>query len=210
MNDKIINQITQIQNLEIAENRKKLLQGFVEKLILNLSTNRTVSINFICTHNSRRSHLAQVWAQVAASYFGYHGIRCYSGGTEQTMVFDQVIKTLSSQGFDILELTNGANPVYAIKFDENESPIIAFSKTYQHNFNPQSDFIAVMTCTEADNDCPIVNGSEQRFSIPYLDPKVSDGTPLQIKTYEERSMQIASEMFFVFENVKACQKRAIV
>ena len=54
-----------------------------------------------------------------------------------------------------------------------------------------------MTCSQADRGCPIVYGSAARFSTPYVDPKVSDGTPEEVGTYDERCAEIARDMLYV-------------
>jgi len=47
----------------------------------------------------------------------------------------------------------------------------------------------------------LVLGSDKRIPITYEDPKKSDGTPQQSETYLERSLQIATEMKFVFSSL---------
>jgi hypothetical protein len=54
-----------------------------------------------------------------------------------------------------------------------------------------------MTCSSADKGCPLVYGSDARFSVPYVDPKVSDGTPEEAATYDARLRQIGTEMLYV-------------
>ena len=95
---------------------------------------------FICTHNSRRSHLSQVWGQVAAHHFGLFGVKCYSGGTEATAFSSSAIKALKHQGLKIKALSTKPNPIYSVKYDEDIHPIICFSKTYDDSFNPQKNF----------------------------------------------------------------------
>ena len=58
-----------------------------------------------------------------------------------------------------------------------------------------------MTCSEADAGCPFVAGAEKRFPVTYEDPKAFDGTPRQREKYLERSLQIATEMAYVFSHV---------
>src|SRR5690606_2752829 len=122
--------------------------------------NEAVQINFICTHNSRRSHLSQIWAQVAAAYYEIPNVHCYSGGTEETALFPKVVETLSNQGLNIFKIAESNNPIYAIKYDANALPIIGFSKKYDSPFNPSSVFAAVMTCSQADDGCPFIAGAE--------------------------------------------------
>jgi arsenate reductase len=186
----------------ISDERKAILQPLITFIQSKKDNDETIRLNFICTHNSRRSHLSQIWATTMAYHFGVKNIFCYSGGTEATAMFPKVAETLANQGFEILKLSENANPVYAIKFAQDEQPIICFSKVYNDNFNPKSHFGAVITCHSADENCPVVFGAEQRFPIKYDDPKAFDGTPEMNEKYTERSLQIASEMYFVFSKIK--------
>ena len=193
--------IENISKISVSEERKEVLQSLVDYIQMKVDTNNIIRLNFICTHNSRRSHLSQIWAQTMAFQFGIRNVFCYSGGTEVTAMFSKVGETLINQGFEIQQLSKNENPVYAIKFSENEAPIIAFSKTYFDDFNPKSNFGAIMTCNNADEGCPMVFGAEARFPIKYDDPKAFDDTEVMNEKYAERSLQIASEMYFVFSQI---------
>ena len=201
MNKKILECIETLDIENIAAERKLLLQELINYIQDKRNENHLVNLNFICTHNSRRSHLAQIWAQVAAAHFGIDKINCYSGGTEATAMFPMIRKTLESQGFGIQALSKGNNPIYAVKYDADKMPIIAFSKTYDHSFNPESEFAALMTCDSADQNCPFIPGAEKRIAITYEDPKAFDGTGQQEAKYLERSEQIANEMKYVFSQI---------
>ena len=194
--------INALQTANISDARKEVLQPLIEFIQNKLNDNQPILLNFICTHNSRRSHLSQIWAQTMATYFDIPNVSCFSGGTEATAMFPKVVETLQKQGFEILYLANGNNPVYAIKYDQNALPIIGFSKTYFHDFNPKTDYAAVITCSSADENCPVVLGAEKRLSIRYEDPKVFDGTTEMDKKYWNKSLEIASEMYFVFSKIK--------
>ena len=74
-----------------------------------------------------------------------------------------------------------------------------WSKKYDDAPNPQQDFCAVMTCSEADKNCPIVFGALDRISLPYNDPKEADGTPEEAARYDERCLQIAAELWYVMQ-----------
>ena len=128
-------------------------------------------------------------------------VNCYSGGTEATALFPMVAETLKNQGFQIQKLSETSNPVYAIKFSENEHPVIGFSKSYEDPFNPASEFAAVMTCSQADGGCPFIAGAEKRVPITFEDPKAFDNTPQQAEKYAERSIQIATELFYIFSQI---------
>ena len=186
----------------ISAERKEILQPLIAFIQSKKNNNETIRLNFICTHNSRRSHLSQIWAATMAYHFGIKNVLCYSGGTEATAMFPKVAETLIKQGFEVLKLSENQNPVYAVKYAENEQPLICFSKVYNDNFNPKRHFGAVITCNSADENCPVVFGAEQRFPIKYDDPKAFDGTNLMDAKYAEKSLEIAEEMFYVFGSVK--------
>lgn len=202
MNDNILKTIGGFSAENVPAERKICLQPLIAYLNEKVDNGERIRLNFICTHNSRRSHLSQVWAQTMAYHFGLKDLFCYSGGTEATAMFTKVAETLASQGFEILQLAEGSNPVYAVKYALNEPPIMCFSKVYDNRFNPASGFGAIMTCSNADEGCPLVMGAEARFSIKYEDPKISDGTPEQTAVYRQRSLEIAREMFYVFSQIK--------
>ena len=188
--------------MSVSEERKVVLKPLADYIQNKVNTNEEIRLNFICTHNSRRSHLSQIWSQTMAFHFGIENVFCYSGGTEATALFPKVAETLTNQGFQIEKVSQEQNPVYAVKFDDNEHPIIGFSKTYFDDFNPKSNFAAIMTCSNADEGCPMVFGAEARFPIKYDDPKAFDGTEVMNEKYAERSLQIASELYFVFSQIK--------
>ena len=202
MLEKLSRTIESIAKIAVSEERKEVLQPLADYIQTKVNANEEIRLNFICTHNSRRSHLSQIWAQTMAFQFGIKNVYCYSGGTEATAMFPKVGETLVNQGFQIQKLSEEQNPVYAVKFDDNQYPNICFSKAYFDDFNPKTNFGAIMTCNNADEGCPMVFGAEARFPIKYDDPKAFDGTELMNEKYAERSLQIASEMYFVFSQIK--------
>ena len=191
-----------VSNQHVSEERKTVLQPLIDFVQQKVANGQEINLNFICTHNSRRSHLAQVWAKVASAYYHIPNVHCYSGGTEETALFPKVAETLAKQGFSIFKISETDNPVYVIKYSENALPIIGFSKKYDSPFNPVSAFTAIMTCSQADGGCPFIAGAEKRIPITFEDPKISDNTAEQTQVYTERSLQIASEMFYVFSMIK--------
>ena len=202
LNQQIENSIDSLKINTISNERKQTLQPLIDYIQSKITENKNANLNFICTHNSRRSHLSQVWAQAAAHYYQIKNVYCYSGGTEATALFPMAAKTLEQAGFEIEALSEGKNPVYAIKYAANEHPIVGFSKTFDHPFNPKSEFAAIMTCSHADANCPFIPGAEKRIPVKYDDPKAFDNTPQQAEKYQERSNQIASEMLFIFSKIR--------
>ncbi len=202
MHEILSKSIELISKMTVPEERKKVLIPLTDYIQNKVNQKEEIRLNFICTHNSRRSHLAQIWAQTMAFHCNVKQVFCYSGGTEATAMFPKIEETLSKQGFQIQKLSQGQNPVYAVQFDENEHPVVCFSKTYFDAFNPKSHFAAIMTCHSADEGCPVVLGAEARIPVKYDDPKTFDGTDLMDDKYAERSLQIAAEMYFVFSSIK--------
>ena len=198
----IENIIKGLQPATITEERKTVLQTLIDFIQHKVDQEQEIRINFICTHNSRRSHLSQIWAQTMANYFNIKNIFCYSGGTEATALFPMVVETLQNSGFQIQQISKNENPVYSIKYADNEHPVIGFSKKLDDEFNPKSNFAAIMTCSQADGGCPFIAGAEKRIPITFDDPKAFDNTPQQAEKYKERSLQIATELFYVFSEIK--------
>ena len=187
----------------VSSERKIILKPLIDFIQSKIDRKEKVRLNFICTHNSRRSHLSQIWAQTMAHHFNIKNVNCYSAGTEATALFPIIADTLVNSGFNINRKSDNSNPIYTINYAENEHPIIGFSKTLYDDFNPKSEFAAIMTCSEADEGCPFIAGAEKRISVPFEDPKAFDNTPQQLEKYNERSMQIATEMRYVFSQIKS-------
>lgn len=187
-----------LSNLTAA--RKKKLDKLSAYIKTTIVTDTPIKLNFICTHNSRRSHLCQVWAKTMAAYYGIK-VKSYSGGTEATTVYPTVIKTFQNTGFMIDKVSVGSNPTYKLNFTDENHPMTLFSKRYNDRYNPNEDYAAVMTCTDADTNCPVIPNAT-RVSLPYVDPKVSDGKSSELETYATRSRQIATEMKYIFFQVK--------
>jgi len=197
-----------LQNAEkdfnkIPEDRKEKLKEVAEYVKTKLSEEQKANLLFICTHNSRRSHMGQLWAYAAAEYYGIKGVFNYSGGTEITAFNPRAVTALTKCGFVITKVSDTANPSYKVKYADNEPAITAFSKKYMDAPNPTSDFVAIMTCSQADKACPIVRGASERIAIPYDDPKEADGKPNETEVYNERCKQIATEVLYIFSLVKS-------
>lgn len=186
---------------EIPSDRKKLLGKVADFIKQELEQSGAVKLNFICTHNSRRSHLAQIWTQTAAEYYDINNVETYSGGTEATAFNPRAVAAVERAGFDV-ENPGGENPKYKIRYSEDSDPMTCFSKTFDDSANPSENFAAIMTCSDADENCPFVPGTKFRTAVTYRDPKESDGTDREKETYDERCRQIGTEMFFMMSLVK--------
>ena len=182
----------------VPAQRKKSLDQLAAFIREKNSSKQSVDLIFICTHNSRRSHMSQLWAQTAAHYYHVENVHCYSGGTEATAFNHRSVRALRKAGFSIEQADSSENPVYMVTYTTSADPIKGFSKKYDDAPNPMEGFVAIMTCSQADKACPVVAGAVERVAIPYEDPKVADDTPEEEGRYDERCRQIAVEMFYVF------------
>lgn len=184
---------------DISAERKLLLDEMAAYLQEKISNRKEIRLNFICTHNSRRSQFSQIWAQTAAAYYGIAAY-CYSGGVEVTAFNPRAVSAIHRDGFK-LEKKEGENPVYFVFYSDEGEPIVTFSKVFDDSVNATKEFAAVMTCDHADENCPFIPGAEKRFPLRFEDPKAYDGSPLEEKMYSKRSRQIAAELFYLFEKV---------
>jgi protein-tyrosine phosphatase/arsenate reductase len=192
--------ISEFESIPAA--RKKILEQISSYIKSKQKLNRAVNLVYICTHNSRRSHFGQIWAKVASNYFQVKNINTFSGGTEATEFNVNAINALKKIGFDIKPLSNDNNTIYRVFYSEEESPVECFSKVYNDQKNPKDEFAAIMTCSDAEENCPFIPGVELRIGTTYDDPKEFDNTPMQDAKYDERCRQIALETFYVFSLLK--------
>ncbi|MCW3075599.1 MAG: protein-tyrosine-phosphatase [Bacteroidetes bacterium] len=186
----------------IPDKRKALLEEIAIYITNKRQKNKTVNLVYICTHNSRRSHFGQIWSNIASKFYQIEGVISYSGGTEATAFNINAINALKRIGFIITQVATEKNPVYHVLFSETEKPIECFSKVYDDAINPQKEFAAIMTCNEAEENCPFLAGAELRIGTAYDDPKAFDNTALQDKIYDESCSQIALETLYLFSKVK--------
>ncbi|GAB5404173.1 MAG: protein-tyrosine-phosphatase [Aureliella sp.] len=187
---------------ELSSARVELLSGAANEIAKAVKEVGNVGLNFICTHNSRRSHLSQLWAAVACRAYGIGTINSISGGTEATACNERIVRSLRRAGLSIVaaDPTN-SNPRYFAQFEESTPPLELFSKRFDDADNPSDNFFAMMCCSDADDKCPVITGAIQRVALHYQDPKSADGTPAEAATYDTRRDQIAGEMFFLIRQV---------
>jgi protein-tyrosine-phosphatase len=186
---------------QILDKRKTELEEIAAFVTQKIQLGEKAKLIYICTHNSRRSHFGQIWAATAAEYYEISNVESYSGGTESTAFNERSVAAVKRAGFQVLKTTEGANPIYYVKYDENGKEIVAFSKKYDDTANPQKDFCAIMTCNSADQACPVVFGASLRVATQYEDPKAFDDTTEEAKMYDERCKQIATETLYLFSKV---------
>jgi arsenate reductase (thioredoxin) len=187
---------------QIPEERKMMIRQLTDYVNTRSQSGQKILLNFICTHNSRRSHISQIWAQTAAYYYGIRNVETFSGGTEATAFNPRAVTAMKQAGFDISTIKDGNNPVYKVKYSADAPALTVFSKKYDDDFNPKKDFAAIMTCSHADENCPLVQGASARIALTYNDPKDFDGTPLESAKYSERVHEIGREILYAFSQVK--------
>jgi len=192
--------IRHFSETSLSAERKDVLLPLIAYIRERMVKKEEIGLNFICTHNSRRSQFAQLWAHAAAHF---HDIpaKCFSGGVEVTAFNERAVRTIVEQGF-LVEKEGETNPIYHVKLDESSPTLSMFSKLYDDATNPTAGFAAVMTCSHADENCPFIPGASRRIPVRYNDPKAFDDTPVEQEKYAERSLEIGAEMWYVFSHLK--------
>lgn len=180
---------------QIPEQRKAQLEQLAAAIAERGSQDTPAKLVFVCTHNSRRSHMSRLWAAAGAHRFGVRAWT-YSGGTQTTAFNPRAVAAITRAGFNVAKTTEDDNPIYHVRLSDDTHPMTCFSKTFDGAPNPETGVIAVMVCDHADETCPAVPGAQARFAITYVDPKVSDNTTEESATYDERCAQIAREMLY--------------
>lgn len=201
LHPEITKYIDTLQDKNLSEDRKSILKSVAKAVQNELSHSELAHILFVCTHNSRRSMLAQTWATAMAQHYGVSDILSHSCGTETTAVHPQVIHTLRLHGFKVGKPTQTDNPVYQVDFAEETKPLTLFSKTLEHESLRDKDLISVMVCSSASENCPFIPNAKARISLPYNDPKAFDEHPDREQVYLKTSKLIATELKYLFKKV---------
>ena len=188
---------------EVSEARQAVLREGAAFVAERVRTKKPVRMIFICTHNSRRSHLGQVWAQVAARGLGVPEVECFSAGTEATACNVRTVRALERAGFGVAISGEAGNPRYELAFGATGESVACWSKSLEDDSLPKEDFAAMMCCGSADAACPIVSGASARIRLLYRDPKEADDTPEESARYDERCLQIATEMLWMMREAAA-------
>ncbi|TGK06783.1 hypothetical protein EHO59_01205 [Leptospira semungkisensis] len=186
----------------IGPDRKKVLDSFSQAILHSLEAKQKANLLFVCTQNSRRSQISQAFAAAIPQYFDLPGIKSFSGGTTVSEFHPNAIQALESCGFRIENQGPPRNPKYSIRWADGTPSLLAFSKKFQEQPNPASEFVAIFVCSQADESCPYVSGAEARISLPYEDPKSGDNSENPLARYLQTCEQIASELLYTFEEVK--------
>lgn len=182
----------------ISDVRKEHLKSIAESLIEDIKKHGEIHLNFICTHNSRRSQFAQLWSFIIADHYQLP-IHSYSAGTEVTAFNERAVKSITDLGCKVA-FEEGNNPKYEVSIDRKKS-LEMYSKVYNDKCFDEIKFIAIMTCSDADKNCPMIPSASRRISLSYEDPKVYDDTDIEEEMYKQRLLEIGLEIMYVFTKV---------
>ncbi|MHC4628162.1 MAG: low molecular weight phosphatase family protein [Planctomycetota bacterium] len=186
----------------IGQQRRDKLREISAYVRFQKQLGKPVNLTFICTSNTRRSQMAQIWAQAAAAFYSIPNVTTYSGGIGSAAFNPRAVASVRRAGFKVEKTTEADNPIYHVRYSDQRPAVTNFSKVYDSAPNPTKDFCAVMTCSDADKACPVVRGASARTALPFVDPKAFDGTDQEAAKYDERSRQICREMLYVFSQAK--------
>ncbi|MCC5941922.1 MAG: protein-tyrosine-phosphatase [Balneolaceae bacterium] len=187
---------------EKIDRHNETIQKIADLLIREHQAGNKAQLNFICTHNSRRSQFAQTWCRVVQDYLGIYVADSYSGGTEVTACNERTVAALRRAGL-LIERKGKENPVYSVKAHDVNTHLKLWSKVYDDEANPGKNFAAIMTCDHADANCPFIPGADARISLTYTDPKYADDTEEESEAYDTTCEIIATDMMRIFTEVKS-------
>lgn len=198
---KLTDYINSLDFAQIPLERKVLLFMFVDYLKASRKAEIPLQAIFVCKHNSRRSQFTQLWSEIAASFYGI-AFQGFSAGTEETACYPETLKAIERCGcaVSLLENAGSNNRKHEVNWGSNHTTVL-FSKTLAHQSLPKNEFAAVMTCSDADSNCPFVPGSDIRIPLTYVDPKHADNSPDKALVYDKTCRQIATELFYVFHQL---------
>lgn len=209
MNEKI-NSNWKLKIEHLSENENNILPARKEELIRlseiinqQLTSKELLNLVFVCTHNSRRSQLAELMLRTGLSYFGQAErklLHIYSAGTEETAFNIRMVNALGRFGFIVKEIKEGDNPKYTI-YQEGIQKQPMFSKVYNSEALPSNDLIAIMVCDHAAETCPYIPGVDKRITLTFKDPKAYDDTPQEMQAYDDKVLEIGREMMFLAKHI---------
>ena len=135
MNQTLQNTLAKLGPLQntISEERKALLRKIAGYISEKLAKRETVKMSFICTENSRRSHLSHLISAAIIKHFGLP-IQTFSGGTKVSACNPRTIAALERAGF-IIEKPLGDNPKYRLVLNRMTN---RFSRTANYTMLPKT------------------------------------------------------------------------
>jgi arsenate reductase len=100
----------------ILEDRKALLDELAIYIKGKLISRKEVNLIFICTHNSRRSHMAQIWARRLLQFTTTSRTsRLFPEAHKKLHLTSMAVNALKKAGFKIKALSEKSNPKYRVK-----------------------------------------------------------------------------------------------
>ena len=179
----------------ITRARKALLLLIANNLNTDILYAEPIKLLFICTHNSRRSQLAEMLTDLLARHYDLP-VEAYSGGTESTAFYHRMIEALEDFGMEFISSGEDDNPIYHLRDYPSKK---YYSKGFDAAENPSKNFFAFMVCDHADELCPIVNGAKYRFPLKFKDPKAFDDSKDVKEAYRNKVIEIGTELNFIFQ-----------
>ena len=171
----------------IKSGRLDVLDKIASKITSRLKLDLKANVVFVCTHNSRRSQIAEVSLRSFLKVLQIPEISVFSCGTEKTGIPDQIVRLLEGLGFEVLKTG---------EFINVGSEITLSSKTFDDPGLPPN-LLAIMVCDHASESCPFVPSFSERISLEFQDPKSADGSPQETVSYENAWKKISREMAYL-------------
>lgn len=170
------------------------LAGFIRKA---RDGGTPAGLAFLCTHNSRRSQMAQCAAQALAIYHNMPQMFCLSAGSQATDTHPEARAALGRAGFAIQQLDPWPNGSYWAGISPH-SGVELYSKTVDQVTWPAWPIASIAVCSAAADACPIPPTATLRLALPFEDPRHADGTPAAPAAYDACLLQITTALVYAF------------
>ena len=152
----------------VETDRRLRLDAIASYVRSKVRQQRAASLLFLGRHNSRRSHLAQVWAQTVAAWCEVGVVISYSAGVQPTRLAPAAVDALRRAGF-VVDL--GQDPSTAkVSFRADAPPMICYAKDYEALQVPQRNWCAVSVDAGVAAGFPALDEAEERVVLPLEDP----------------------------------------
>ena len=188
----------------IRVERKKALDHLAAVINRQISEEGSSVVKFVCTHNSRRSQLAEFCMDILARENGLP-IMSLSAGTESTAFNPRMVKAIESFGFELIKYGQEPNPLYIYRISHND--LYYYSKKWDEELINYGKNIIVTVCDDAGENCPVIPSTFERIHLNYKDPKAFDNTPDESKAYSDKVIEIGTEMHYIIEQLSSFKKR---
>jgi len=152
------------------------------------------NVIFYCTENSFRSQASQVLLQTMCFARKFKKVKAFSAGITASEINPRLISYLSKIGYRITKSEKDGKQVFEVRFSDNASPIILFSKASADASLPEKDIAPVIVCdVKTETDCSNLKTESTPFYMAFPNVTAADSD----EKIEEIVKNIAVEVLYI-------------